>query len=1262
MADYTDKEFKYKYKEIVENIKRLTTAWDPSISDESDPGVAIAKSFCLFLDKIDYKIDYRNAQNSTENVSDLVEAERLFRELGYQMKRKRSASGEILLRYIGEEAGVKVPLFTQFSNRSGSITYTSIRAIANIAKGSSKSIKVQEGIPVRYTYENKDSFDRNDLTTNLRLPILGYSDIADNSIIICSNRDFDESGIPLVSDWLNTGESIFNSIQTDNIFCIRRDKDGNPYVQFFEESLPGLSNGIQIWVLSSAGAAGNLSKNQLTTLISTGENLSSEDFVITHPEFSNGKDEETLDSAAKNYYDTYGVNDTLVSRRDYEVAIRSITDDSLRNLVSNALVTGVDGNHQLVEILHTLGNKNNIILTRMITDKPTQAVLVDALKSVEVIKDSDYLESFRRYKDNEGDLTETNKAHETERLIRKSLFGKNTVSNDIKLIGIDREICGGKTQDGINHLFNRFIYDLASLEGTIIVDSYEEVDQIKDQVIEVIKSEFNAKNLVPGEMVLESEISSKIKGSIRGVSDCSFYYSNHQLSKSPDFVNELNYDEKKEIISRSVLRGDIGLFDRSSVQSTLGMEEPLQGIEKEINQEIFDKYPNSSITHIMGTMSDKTISGETPFLYGNEIVQFYKVAVRESTKFGVGVLYGLYADQYKIKTIGEGTISDYTSLEAGSVITKDSWIFAELNIDEINREGNIVELQGDSSYKFLADYTVRSRIITSNGQLKEESIIRDGSILNGKEVYAVTLPNDGEVDLKSRSAKLFIQATDGGDYVTIGGEEGNTRVITKGEVIHSMGPIPETTRPSLTNRLLSGTISTTVEDSYKIPKGYYYGIILNSDDSVELFSGDEYMLKEGEHFIFSDESRLDFVDLGSGTILRNSSNYSFVLDNKITYEDLESQLVPLISDPKRNAGVSGGQIEVINTEIVTYNPKENTEIGIRVGDNKIENTWKKVKGKIVITDSSNGEIASYGEEWNCRGGLVIKTGLSNIFRLYNNQQILLTLKGPYQNGIEEGVEETEFISVDISYREFTNNSGKDIYVLFSKPLYLNLIDPVRIPRSDQLKARIYFLESGSEGLSYTNEGGYSIRYEPKEARDFSLNILKNSKYLIEFKLNLVGGSSFSVESTAPECIILNNSSKNSIDKSGVYQLFVKNSSSARNTITFKFSNIEEGVSFIVTNIITVDGVNSDIDLIEEKNQTQLGFDPQGILGRIYDLTGVSSDEGISFDYFYEPESPLTPILDPMKFYDTQHIMNRNILTVIDLNYLKEHLRIVRRNR
>ena len=54
---YTNKDFNTIYPELLDLATKLTNKWDPTTSNESDPGVVLLKLGALLADKNNYNID-----------------------------------------------------------------------------------------------------------------------------------------------------------------------------------------------------------------------------------------------------------------------------------------------------------------------------------------------------------------------------------------------------------------------------------------------------------------------------------------------------------------------------------------------------------------------------------------------------------------------------------------------------------------------------------------------------------------------------------------------------------------------------------------------------------------------------------------------------------------------------------------------------------------------------------------------------------------------------------------------------------------------------------------------------------------------------------------------------------------------------------------------------------------------------------------------------------------------------------------------------
>lgn len=1296
MSDYSDKSFKELYSEVVEYVKTLTTKWDPSIADEADPGVAILKASCLLFDKVNYRNNYRNAQNSVREVTDAIEGEKLFYDLGYQVKKKKSATGSLTVRYLGltevdpSEDFVSIPLLTQFSDINESITFTSVRKESRIQAGKSSVIEVQEGIPVRYEYLGRKIFTDEDLSTNLRLPLVGYSELASNGIVICSAEESELKGgeelHPLVSNWLNVYDNVFTSVETSNLYSIGRDPDGYNYVQFYEDSLESLSRGIKIWVLSSYGSAGNIPSGRLSSVYSTEADLDQTKLVLSHSEFANGQDQESLTSAMENYYNTFGVNESLISQRDYSQVIESIVGPDLARIVSKALVSDVSAGHNMVQVLNELKPGNNTLLVRYATSALVSGILVNALKYTD-----DYYESFKLLDD-----------ERTIKFIRKALFKKNIVSNDFSLV------------DSKNTIYNKYLFDFAEIGGSIVIDSVDSEEVIRKQIISILSEAFNSRNLTAGTRITESQLASVVKNGLKGVRDCSFYYKKHKILKDVSNRNSsFSLDEEVDITARSILRGDLPLFSPSKITVPLdagfkGDELDITGNYSQGKDGVINFQSDGSIKELSGKFTMG--SGTKYTLKSNEFIQFYRVATVDSTTYGYGVKPQLLTPQWVVgskKYSGSGDTN--ILLRRGSVIKSKSILVSvpgsSYDVDGKTYGGIHKDLIGKGNYfedyvsdtvvgvECKKDYTVTDFMAMkeSGTVLESGSIIIDGSYIGGKYHYQLDLQN-GDSPILPEGTRLLLKTGESSkDYVEVGVgeipklfrlENFTTGLKSRGNTFSN---------DNWGDAFTSETLTTLAEDTteLKLDKSFKYGLVLNTK-LEDLSKGEYYILGEGEHFIYSDRNLIDFVDFGSGTILQPGSSDSLKsLDN---YISLESSLTEQMADLPFN-------LTLKNTEIYTFTPSGTENIILDGGSNNIptlDNSWRVLSNKVEVT---SGEVKQeFNNTYQARIGLILETGNDGVMELTSGQELSVVRQN------SQGSTETTTLSVKNDPAE---NDPKTVYISTSQPLVINSatsqdLSEVNLGLSLYAVTPTGLREGVSGGCIHDSNKGFTYSFTLddtiKAKRSFVIKFTEHS-YLLKIKnlttgsLRICGGylddkavgqgvDSFvsndedSIEWTKGMSVLSEKvyGSENdnlilpgflSEEPSGSY-FYVPEYKGSKAIPALKFE-ITGGISGQVVEISSQQnlsgfnpGIFSSTGLLKESYENGVK-----ILTRVTELAvGNSKDNPvIPFNYSYLSESPMKDILDPIKFYDTQHLLNKNILTVIDLDSLDKDegdVKIIRR--
>lgn len=375
---YTNKDFQRIYPELLELVKQLTNKWDPSISNESDPGVILIKLNALIADKCNYNIDKNVLECFPLSVTQTKNARQLFEQLGYRMKWYRSASAFISLKWVGETlSGVNytIPAFTMITDTEKTIVYTLVGTVPTMASqefivsplqlssdGTTLNAKAIQGIAVKYDINGDTIITPQHLDQDNRI-YFNVSDVAENGIFIT-----------------NTGASNYSSwIQKDNLlveeygntfYKFGVSADGSLcYLEFPEDAETIMKDGIEITYIRTLGQYGKVKPQQLRqfysdisvvsslnepTVLST-QNVS----LINYFASTSGYDAETINEAYKNYKRIIGTYNTLITLRDYLNYILS------NNLASNGFTcdrsNDIQTTYDIMEYSNGLNIRTNVI-------------------------------------------------------------------------------------------------------------------------------------------------------------------------------------------------------------------------------------------------------------------------------------------------------------------------------------------------------------------------------------------------------------------------------------------------------------------------------------------------------------------------------------------------------------------------------------------------------------------------------------------------------------------------------------------------------------------------------------------------------------------------------------------------------------------------------------------------------------------------------------------------------------------------------------
>jgi hypothetical protein len=348
---YTSKDFGTLYPEILDLAKQLTNKWDPSQSNESDPGVVLLKEAAFVADHNNYNIDKNILENFLPSATQDRSVRNIMEMNGYTPRYYVSATGNVTFTWenpnVTEDKTFTIPAFTLIiSDADQTVSYTQIQDLSinidasNPTKSIPSSCMFIEGTINTLTVNNSSTIQLSNLDDNNRI-YLPNSMVAQNGIYIRYVNDSDHKnyGFWTRNNYLSTqpsGSRVYK-LDYDSLRSL-------PYIEFPSDIASIINDGISISYVTTSGEAGNVSANTLVNIVSPSEftarneseTRSTEYLTLTNSSsIINGKDPETISEMYNSFKKVVGTFDTLVSCDDY--ANRIYTEAS--DYVSNCYVT-----------------------------------------------------------------------------------------------------------------------------------------------------------------------------------------------------------------------------------------------------------------------------------------------------------------------------------------------------------------------------------------------------------------------------------------------------------------------------------------------------------------------------------------------------------------------------------------------------------------------------------------------------------------------------------------------------------------------------------------------------------------------------------------------------------------------------------------------------------------------------------------------------------------------------------------------------------
>lgn len=355
----TKKDFYQIWNELLETASKLSERWDPTSTNESDPGIVLLKVLTAIADKLNYNIDKNILEAFMPSAAQEESMRKLCSMLGYDMKYYQSAETTATIKFIGQVASngflklddtntieqLDLPRFTPLKDATGQIVYTTTQAYMFTATNTINEIPCIEGDVVQCSANNSNIISITNLTDNFRY-YLPETQIAENGIFIFNIANGKQNEEP----WTKVN-NLNTQVLGSHVFKFGFDsKEMRPYIQFPEDIATIIEDGLLIYFTRTNGVNGNIKVGTLSTLEGptitinkdTTITVSSELFSVTNKNAAtNGTNAETLTNAYNNYKKTIGTFDTLVTCRDYMNKIYQLYDENNNPLVSNIIVSDI---------------------------------------------------------------------------------------------------------------------------------------------------------------------------------------------------------------------------------------------------------------------------------------------------------------------------------------------------------------------------------------------------------------------------------------------------------------------------------------------------------------------------------------------------------------------------------------------------------------------------------------------------------------------------------------------------------------------------------------------------------------------------------------------------------------------------------------------------------------------------------------------------------------------------------------------------------
>lgn len=343
----TKKDFYQIWNELLDTASKLSERWDPTSTNESDPGIVLLKVLTAVADKLNVEMDLNTLECFMPSCAQEESMRKLTEMMGYSMRYYQSATTQVQISYDNTKKAIDqlitIDRFTNIKNSEDSINYVTTHAVTLNGDNTSKIVDCIEGELVECESDDNNIISIGQLSNNNRY-YLPEAQIAENGIFV-TNVDNDTES----EEWQKV-DSLNTAVVGTKVWKFGYDsRQGLPYIQFPDDISTLIEDGLKIKYVRTNGVYGNISVGTLSKMEKPSSWTEEEDYfnetnyrVKNIKAAQNGKNLESINDAYNSYKKTIGTFDTLVTCRDYINKIYQMTLDGNTPLVSNIVVSDIN--------------------------------------------------------------------------------------------------------------------------------------------------------------------------------------------------------------------------------------------------------------------------------------------------------------------------------------------------------------------------------------------------------------------------------------------------------------------------------------------------------------------------------------------------------------------------------------------------------------------------------------------------------------------------------------------------------------------------------------------------------------------------------------------------------------------------------------------------------------------------------------------------------------------------------------------------------